>query len=32
VEITIKWSEEDIHHIRRHNIEPKEVESIFESK
>ncbi|MDI6655104.1 MAG: BrnT family toxin [Candidatus Hydrothermarchaeota archaeon] len=32
MEITIEWTEEDIDHIRKHNIEPKEVESIFESK
>ncbi len=32
MEITLEWTDEDIDHIRRHNIEPEEVESIFESK
>ncbi len=29
MEITIEWTEEDVDHIRKHNVEPNEVESIF---
>jgi uncharacterized DUF497 family protein len=32
MKITLEWTEEDINHIRKHNIEPKEIESIFDSK
>jgi uncharacterized DUF497 family protein len=32
MKIRIVWTEEDINHIRKHNIEPGEIESIFESK
>ncbi len=32
MEIFIEWDEEDINHIRKHNVSPREVESIFESK
>ncbi len=32
MEITLEWTEEDIEHIGRHNLELEEVESIFESK
>jgi len=31
-EVIIEWTDEDIDHIRKHNIEPAEVESIFESR
>ncbi len=31
-EITLEWTDEDIDHVRRHNIDPREVESIFGSK
>ncbi len=30
--IRIVWTKEDINHIRKHNIEPIEIESIFESR
>lgn len=30
--IRIVWTDEDINHVRKHNIEPGEIESIFESR
>jgi uncharacterized DUF497 family protein len=32
MKIRIVWTEEDIDHIKKHGIEPGDVESIFESK
>ncbi len=30
--IELEWTDEDIDHIRRHHIEPNEIDSIFRSK
>jgi hypothetical protein len=32
MKIRIVWTEDDIDHIKKHGIEPGDVESIFESK